>query len=58
MSIEVKQMLVKATVISDPGAGPRGNGPERPADLAAIKSAILDECRQMIADILRDMQER
>jgi hypothetical protein len=58
MSIEVKQMLVKSTVLSGQRAGLLDDHRERAADLAVIRAAILDQCRQMIADVLREQQER
>lgn len=58
MSIEVKQMLVKSTVLSSQRAGPIDDNRERAADLAAVRAAILDQCLQMIADVLREQQER
>ncbi len=58
MSIEVKQMLVKSTVLSGRGTETITSNRVQPVDLAEVRLAILNECRQMIADVLREQQER
>ncbi len=54
MTIEVKQMLIKSNVLQKCGneveSGGRGN--------EALKEEILEECRELIIEMLREEKER
>ncbi len=56
MAIEVRQLLIKSTVLQEQGSGK--NGSNAPADLQEIKEDILAECRQLLLEMLREEQER
>jgi hypothetical protein len=57
MAIEVRQLVIKSTVVKEDTV-------ERPqnvlteADFREIKAEILSECRQAIAEALRERRER
>jgi hypothetical protein len=55
MSIEVRQMTIKATVVRS-GPVPPGSG--APIDADAIKEELREELRQVLAEMLRDQRER
>lgn len=64
MSLEVRQLVLKATVAEDGeeagdgGAAP-GTGAEAPAlDAELLKQEILAACRQWFQDALRQQRER
>jgi hypothetical protein len=54
--IEVKQMVVKSTVLQKLGTKEDDNGPD--LDLEEIKEYILAECRQLFIELLRGNRER
>jgi hypothetical protein len=54
--IEVKQMVVKSTVLQERGTKENGDGPN--LDLEEIKEYILAECRQLLIELLRKNRER
>jgi len=54
--IEVKQMVVKSTVLQDLDTKENVNGPN--PDLEEIKEYILAECRQLFIELLRENRER
>ena len=56
MTIEVKQMIIKSTVVND-GPVP-DNGPLPAFDLDELKEQLLDECREMIAEKMSEVGER
>ena len=56
MSIEVKQMVIKSTVLPDGDTEPESAG-EMP-DMDDLLCQIREECRQMVIDILRRERER
>lgn len=55
MSIEVKQLIVKSTLVNEPGVDPR---PESAIDIENLRQQVLDECREMIEQSLEALQER
>ncbi len=56
MTIEVRQMLIKSTVLPD-GAAEKEAG-DRTVDIDEIMAQIREECRQLVIDILRRERER
>lgn len=54
--IEVKQMVVKSTVLQERGTKEDRNG-QNP-DLEEIKEYILSECRHLFIELLRENRER
>jgi hypothetical protein len=57
MTIEVRQLVIKSTVVKDEPAEMRENTLTE-ADFRAIKAEILSECKQAIAEALRERRER
>ena len=56
MTIEVKQMLIKSTVLQNDDAEEKGSDPCQASE--GTKEEILAACRQLIIEILREGQER
>ncbi len=56
MAIEVKQLTIRSSVRQDADAGDAEHGPE--IDYQALKEEILAECRRVVAEVLRERQER
>ena len=56
MTIEVRQMLIKSTVLPEGATVPRAGG-ENPG-LEELKDEILADCRRLVIEILRDRAER
>lgn len=56
MTIEVKQMLIKSTVLQ--GQGQEKCSSEPGYDLDEMRSEIMEECRQLFIELLREKQER
>lgn len=56
MTIEVRQMIIKSTVLSDGGTTSHSVGGT--LDIDKILSQIREECRQLVIDILRRERER
>lgn len=54
MSIEVKQMIVKSNVLQRRELGEE----DRVQNSEETKKAILDECRRLILEALREIRER
>lgn len=55
MSIEVKQLIVKSTLVSDA----RDDDRRDPAiDVERLKQQVIDECRELIEQSLEALQER
>jgi len=56
MTIEVKQLIIKSTVIND--------RPELPTqelaavDIEKIKELLMEECRELISETLSEIRER
>ena len=57
MTIEVKQLIIRSAVTKD---GPRmvDKDHRTPRDDKKLRAAILAECRELIAQHLRDAKER
>ena len=56
MTIEIRQMLIRSTVLPE-GVTERDDSVGTP-DLDEIISQVLEECRQMVIDMLRRERER
>jgi hypothetical protein len=56
MTIEVKQLIIKSTVYNDRPVVPEHEKAD--IDLENFKELLLEECRDMIADKLNEIQER
>jgi hypothetical protein len=56
MTIEVKQLHIKSTVLQQNGASNRE--PDAMPKLAEIREEILAECKQLVAELLRAQRER
>jgi len=56
MTIEVKQMIIKSTVVNGPVEELR---PEDSAvDIEKLKEMVMEECKELIAQSLSELQER
>ena len=56
MTIEVRQLLVKSTVTK--GIGPEERRSSDRVNTAELKAEILEECREMLVDLLQRQKER
>ena len=54
MAIEIRQMTIKSTLVSEPQAPPEPD----PIDIEALRQSLLEEFREMIEQSLDEMQER
>ncbi len=55
MPIEIRQLLVKTNVVDDDERQPGGDSQE---NLDSIRKEILEECRKMMFEIIREERER
>jgi len=56
MSIEVKQMIIKSTLVN---GSPVKDDPEYTrVDIEQLKETVMEECKAFIAESLREIQER
>lgn len=56
MTIEVKQLIIKSTVLNDRGTTERRENSR--VDLERMRTAILKECRELIAERIDERRER
>jgi hypothetical protein len=56
MAIEVKQMIIKSTIIS--GRKEREERGLASADIELLKEEVMEECRELIEQSLNELQER
>jgi hypothetical protein len=57
MSIEIKQLHIKSSVVQRAKDG--GDDDAEPSEQqAAMKEELLAECKTLILDVLRELQER
>lgn len=56
MTIEVKQLIIKSTVLNDRHLEQRREHSN--LDLEKVRESILEECRELIAEQLGEMRER
>lgn len=56
MSVEVRQMIIKSNVVQADEQSESGASPSE--DLEEFKMEIINECKRMIAEQLRDKRER
>ena len=56
MTIEVRQLVIKSTVLPEQGS----SQPERQVkdDLAAFKEELMTECRELVSECIREHAER
>jgi hypothetical protein len=58
MAIEVKQLIIKSTLISENREPDRDRKELASADLKALKRELVEECRQVVEQSLEQLQER
>jgi hypothetical protein len=58
MAIEVKQLIIKSTLISENREPDRDRKELASADLKALKRELAEECRQVVEQSLEQLQER
>jgi len=60
MAIEIKQMLIKSTVLRDSASelGSASHGSDSALDTEALKQEILANCRTLLLQLLREQKER
>lgn len=56
MTIEVKQMIIKSTIINDQSR--QDDESQSLVDIEQLKEMLIEECRELIAESLAEMQER
>ena len=56
MSIEIKQMIIKSTLVNDHSAHEETG--HTAVDVDQLRETLLDECKELIAESLNEMQER
>lgn len=55
MSIEIKQLIVKSTLVNETRDD---TVPDSSIELERLKQQVIDECREMIEQSLEALQER
>ena len=60
MSIEIKQLLIKSNIVQRAYGGESASGsePESSEEQQEVNEKLLEECRRMILDIMREKEER
>jgi len=56
MSIEIKQMVIKSTLVNNHSAQERSE--QAAIDIEQLREMLMEECRELIAESLNEMQER
>jgi len=56
MTIEVRQLVIKSTV--QPEQGAPIDGQHHAIDLSALREELLEECRELVAECVRENVER
>jgi len=56
MSIEVKQLIIKSTVIAQRAELKPNNADS--INMIKLKETVMEECRELIVDKLSELQER
>ena len=56
MSIEIKQMTIKSTLVSDRGL--QEPSEISTVDIESLKEMLIEECREMIEQNLSELRER
>ena len=56
MTIEIRQMQIKSTVLKDSSTA--NNSRDSSFDLEEIKETILGECKRLLIEMFRERQER
>jgi hypothetical protein len=61
MAIEVKQLIIKSTLVSENRARDQmdsGRAQLGAADLRLLKQQLIEECKELVKQSLEEMQER
>jgi hypothetical protein len=58
MAIEIKQLIIKSTLISEHRESVRERRELVGADLKVLKKELVEECRRMVEQSLEEKQER
>lgn len=61
MAIEVKQLIIKSTLVSENRARDQtdsGRAQPGAADLRLLKQQLIEECKELVEQSLEEMQER
>ena len=56
MSIEVKQLIVKSTIVSE--RRPQQQAEIAQRDLESLKQEVIEQCRELVEQSLDEMRER
>lgn len=56
MTIEVRQLVIKSTVLPEKDA--RIDEGQQSVDLSELKDELLQECRELVAECVRESVER
>lgn len=56
MTIEVRQMMIKSTVLQK--VGEESTGDNSVQNVEAMREDILTECKELVLKLLREQQER
>ena len=56
MTIEVKQMIIKSTLVNGLSESKSSESPA--VDIEQLKEMLMDECKELIAESLTELQER
>ncbi len=56
MTIEIRELLIKSSVTEQDGTG--SDNVSSSEDVQQIKQELLEQCRQMILDLLAEREER
>ena len=56
MTVEVKQLIIKSTMINGPAEQEGTDG--KIVDIEQLKEIVRDECRDLIAESVSEWQER
>lgn len=58
MAIEVKQLIIKSTLVSEHRERERDRRELANADLKLLKKELIEECRRLVEQSLEEKQER
>jgi hypothetical protein len=58
MAIEIRELVIKTTIVERDGGAGNGAGAQASAPPPAFKEEILSACRQLIQNALRERGER
>ncbi|MES2922819.1 MAG: DUF5908 family protein [Verrucomicrobiota bacterium] len=58
MPIEIRQLVIRTTVIDEEPAATSPAAPNKPTGVKSDRSAIVAECVEQVMEILREERER